>query len=167
MVITRPVVTALVVCFVFCMGLSAKPTTRPTVKAKATASKSRTASRATAQVTRATKTKPRYTKTSSRAVRKAVAPSNPGSERIREVQQALVDRGYLRTEPTGSWNAESMEALKRFEAEQKVRVDGKIDSKMLIALGLGPKYDSNLSLPVPSASGIVLADDSKQDQQRN
>jgi hypothetical protein len=71
-----------------------------------------------------------------------------------------VERGYLQGDGNGAWNTQCVEALKRFEADQKVRVDGKIDSKMLIALGLGPKYDNNLSLPVPSGStGIVVAAD--------
>ena len=94
---------------------------------------------------------------------------SPGSNRIREVQQALLERGYLKSEVTGSWNAASVEALKRFEADQKVKVDGKIDSKTLIALGLGPKYDNNLNLPVPGASGTVVAADqaTNNEPQRN
>jgi peptidoglycan hydrolase-like protein with peptidoglycan-binding domain len=167
MVITRPVVTALVVCLSFCDGLLAKPAKANTAKAKVAASKARTATKSSPRA--GVKRKGSAKAQTVRWVKKPAAPVNPGSERIREVQQALIDRGYLRTEATGSWNGDSSEALKRFEAEQKVKVDGKIDSKMLISLGLGPKYDTNLSLPVPGAGGVVTADDSKQqqDQQRN
>ncbi len=87
--------------------------------------------------------------------RKFVAPASPGSDRIRSVQMALIERGYLQGEATGSWNAASVEALKKFEGAQKVRVDGKIDSKMLIALGLGPKYDNGLNGPSVTETAVA------------
>jgi peptidoglycan hydrolase-like protein with peptidoglycan-binding domain len=149
MVITRPAVTVLVVCLSFVMGLAAKPVVS---KAKQSAAKARTATRKTSQKRTVAYRKP--------VPRRTSTPVVPGSERLRHVQTALIERGYLQGEATGQWNAQSVEALKKFEADQKVRVDGKIDSKMLIALGLGPKYDSNLSLPVPgSSSGLVVAAD--------
>ncbi len=154
MVITRPVVTALVVCLVGGCGLLAK--VAPQVKAKQAASKART-------TTKKGKVPLRRVAVS----KKPTAPAAPASDRIREVQQALAERGYLKSSPSGQWNVDSIDALKRFEADQHVKVDGKLDSKVLIALGLGPKYDSNLSLPVPGASGsVVAADQNLNDQQR-
>ncbi|HWC96777.1 MAG TPA: hypothetical protein VG456_08510, partial [Candidatus Sulfopaludibacter sp.] len=68
----------------------------------------------------------------------------PSPERYKEIQDALVAKGYLRTEDTASgWNQSSMDALKRFQTDQKIDNSGKINSLSLIALGLGPKHDAN------------------------
>jgi hypothetical protein len=86
------------------------------------------------------------------------------------VQQALIERGYLQGEATGVWNAQSVEALKKFETEQTWKADGKIDSRGLIALGLGPQYDANITLPIPAGnSGSVIGADqsSPNDPQRD
>ena len=63
----------------------------------------------------------------------------PTPERYKQIQQALVDKGYLQTPATGVWGPESMAALKRFQEEQKLEATGKLDSLSLIRLGLGPK----------------------------
>ena len=63
----------------------------------------------------------------------------PTPDRYKEIQQALASKGYLQTEPNGDWGAESTEALKRFQADQNLTPDGKINSLSLIAMGLGPK----------------------------
>jgi peptidoglycan hydrolase-like protein with peptidoglycan-binding domain len=159
MVMTRPAVTVLAVCLCTGLGWAAAPSS---VKAKQAAAKARTATKKTSSKRVVAYRKP--------VPKKPSAPAAPGSERLRSVQQALIERGYLNSSASGVWNADSIEALKRFEADQKVKVDGKIDSKMLIALGLGPKYDNNLSLPVPSGNGgLVFAADqsSNNDPQRN
>lgn len=68
-----------------------------------------------------------------------VGPQAPSPERYKEVQQALVERGYLAGEPTGEWKQDSIDALKRFQQDQKLDSNGKLDSLSIIALGLGPK----------------------------
>lgn len=75
---------------------------------------------------------------------------SPAPERFREIQQALADKGYLSAaEADGSWNGASAEALKRFQADQKLEANGKINSLSLIALGLGPKRDTSAALKPP------------------
>lgn len=64
----------------------------------------------------------------------------PTSDRYREIQQALVDKGYLKAEPTGVWDADTQDAMRRFQADQKLDQTGKINSLSLISLGLGPKH---------------------------
>jgi len=65
----------------------------------------------------------------------------PAPERYKEIQQALVSKGYLKPEATsGVWDQNSSDALKRFQNDQKLQGTGKIDSLSLIALGLGPKH---------------------------
>lgn len=63
----------------------------------------------------------------------------PTADRYKEIQQALVSKGYLHSEPNGEWGADSTEALKRFQADQNLTPDGKLNSLSLIAMGLGPK----------------------------
>jgi hypothetical protein len=72
----------------------------------------------------------------------------PTPQRYHEIQDALVAKGYLQPEQaTGGWDQNSVDALKRFQAEQSLDVSGRISSLSLIALGLGPRHDSD---PLPS-----------------
>lgn len=69
--------------------------------------------------------------------------TSPTSDRYRQIQEALVTRGYLSSEEAnGDWGPSSADALKKFQAEQTLESTGKIDSLSLIALGLGPRHDS-------------------------
>ena len=68
---------------------------------------------------------------------------SPAPERYKEIQEALVAKGYLQPEDaTGAWNSNSTDAMKRFQADQKIEGSGKINSLSLIALGLGPKREN-------------------------
>jgi len=73
----------------------------------------------------------------------------PMAERYREIQRALAERGYFQGAADGTWGSESIEALRRFQADQNLEVDGKLGSLSLIALGLGPRHDG---APVKPAS---------------
>jgi len=66
----------------------------------------------------------------------------PTPDRYREIQQALQHKGYFSGEPTGQWDAGSMDALKRFQQDQNLNASGKLDSLSLIALGLGPQRNN-------------------------
>ena len=67
----------------------------------------------------------------------------PTPDRYKQIQDALAAKGYLRPEEaTGKWDANSVDALKRFQSEQNIEATGKINSLSLIALGLGPKHES-------------------------
>jgi hypothetical protein len=64
---------------------------------------------------------------------------SPTPDRYREIQGALASKGYLKPEDaTGTWNQTSSDAMKKFQAEQNLDSNGKINSLSLIALGLGP-----------------------------
>jgi peptidoglycan hydrolase-like protein with peptidoglycan-binding domain len=73
--------------------------------------------------------------------------SAPTPDRIREIQQALIDRGYA-TPVDGSWSKDTEAAMAKFQADQNLEGKGKLNSLSIIALGLGPKHDSN---PEPTA----------------
>lgn len=73
----------------------------------------------------------------------------PTPDRYKEIQQALASKGYFKGEANGQWGADSADALKRFQSDQNLMPDGKINSLSLIALGLGPKRLTAKSEAVP------------------
>jgi peptidoglycan hydrolase-like protein with peptidoglycan-binding domain len=95
---------------------------------------------------------PKYKAPKYKAAKKTRRSSQavPTPDRYKEIQQALVDKGYLHGEPNGEWGADSAEALKRFQAEQNLTPDGKINSLSLIAMGLGPKRMTAQSQATPA-----------------
>ena len=74
----------------------------------------------------------------------------PSKDRYSEIQQALYEQGYLPSEPSGVWNQESIQALRQFQADQKLSITGRISALTLINLGLGPNHPP-LQVPIPSA----------------
>ncbi|MGI9071644.1 MAG: peptidoglycan-binding domain-containing protein [Bryobacteraceae bacterium] len=77
---------------------------------------------------------------------------HPDPERYQEIQRALADRGYFKGEVNGKWGDDSTDALKRFQADQKLPDDGKINSLSLIGLGLGPKHNGSSVTPANGAA---------------
>jgi hypothetical protein len=74
----------------------------------------------------------------------------PTPDRYKQIQEALAAKGYLKAEPSGVWNGESTDALRRFQADQKLEPSGKLNSLSLIALGLGPRRDT-ATVPPPQS----------------
>ena len=87
----------------------------------------------------------------------------PTKERYTEIQQALIEKGYFTGEASGIWNADSVEALKRFQSDQSIQASGKLNSLSLIALGLGPKRNPMGALPV--ISGPVAGPEAPEDEE--
>ena len=91
----------------------------------------------------------RSSSSSKKGSKKKPAPSwrtgqqQPAAERYRGIQEALIGRGYLEGPATGEWEPQSVEALKKFQLDQNLKGDGKLNSLSLIALGLGPKRSAN------------------------
>jgi hypothetical protein len=71
----------------------------------------------------------------------------PTLGRYKEIQQALASKGYLKSEPSGVWDSESTDAMKRFQTDQNLTPTGKITAPALIGLGLGPKPVGALQPP--------------------
>jgi hypothetical protein len=84
---------------------------------------------------------------------------HPDPERYQTIQKALADRGYFKGESNGEWGDDSVDAMRRFQADQKIDDDGKIDSLSLISLGLGPRHDgttaSDPKVPPAPASAMT------------
>ena len=85
------------------------------------------------------------TKSKKVVARRPPVQQQPSSDRYKEIQQALADKGYFRGPADGAWSGDSVDALKRFQKDQNLDPDGKIGALSLMALGLGPKHG------VPSA----------------
>jgi len=119
----------------------AKPTAKAAPRQSAASSKgpSKSASRGSAKGS---------ARSASRTAAKRPQPTvyrqqQPEPERIRDIQQSLSDHGYP-LEVNGLWDASTVEALKKFQTDQKIENlsgRGKLDSMTLIALGLGPKRE--------------------------
>jgi peptidoglycan hydrolase-like protein with peptidoglycan-binding domain len=62
----------------------------------------------------------------------------PEPERIQEIQQALVQAGYLNAQPNGRWDDQTREAMRRYQADKGFPVTGLPEAKSLMKLGLGP-----------------------------
>jgi hypothetical protein len=83
------------------------------------------------------------------------APSyqlHPDPERYQQIQNALAARGYFTGQANGEWGDDSVDALKRFQADQQLPDDGKINALTLIGLGLGPQHGATTPSqdPVPT-----------------
>ena len=77
-----------------------------------------------------------------------IVPPHPDADRLKEIQKALADKGYFKGEVNGSWDADSIAAMKQFQSDKNLAPDGKITALALIRLGLGPKHDGSVaSLP--------------------
>ncbi|MBL8291096.1 MAG: peptidoglycan-binding protein [Bryobacterales bacterium] len=75
----------------------------------------------------------------------------PTPDRVKDIQSALISRGYMQGEADGNWGGSTVDALKRFQQDQNLNADGKLTSMSLIALGLGPKRSGLAAVPKPAA----------------
>jgi len=67
------------------------------------------------------------------------------SERARSIQEALIREHYMSGEPTGTWNQDSEEAMRRYQGDHGWQTKQVPDSRALIKLGLGPSKDHLLN----------------------
>ena len=147
---------------------TAKPTSQATPHATGTSHAAPRAGTAARSTTTARSTAAR--KGGSRTAASRMTPRTtwrnrqtvPTPDRYREIQQALVAKGYLKPEDaTGTWGDSSTDALKRFQAEQSLDATGKINALSLIALGLGPKRDTPAVQPPKPATAPQVPDGSR------
>ena len=78
--------------------------------------------------------------------------SGMGSERAIEIQTALIQRGYLTGEATGSWDSSSIAAMQKMQSDNGWQTKMVPDSRALIKLGLGAG-----SAPTPNATTAATA----------
>jgi len=144
----------------FAAGSDNTPPKKPKKTSSTTSTVRKTSSRAVARKPAATGTsRVKYVRGRNGKlvrVRTHVAPApsyqlHPDPERYQQIQQALADKGYFKGEVNGQWGDDSVDALKRFQADQKLDSDGHLNALSLIGLGLGPKHDGDVSIPTPAA----------------
>jgi peptidoglycan hydrolase-like protein with peptidoglycan-binding domain len=78
----------------------------------------------------------------------ARAQTAPTPDRIREIQGSLAEAGAYTGEPTGKWDASTVEAMKRFQTSHGLSATGKIDARSLQKLGLASET-AGLAPPRP------------------
>lgn len=61
----------------------------------------------------------------------------PTSDRISEIQSVLARGGYYKSDPNGKWDADTVDALQRFQSANGLDSTGKLDALTLQKLGLG------------------------------
>jgi peptidoglycan hydrolase-like protein with peptidoglycan-binding domain len=81
------------------------------------------------------------------------------TQRAHEIQEALVREHYLTGEPSGTWDASTQAAMRKFQADQGWQTKVIPDSRALIRLGLGPSREHllNPESAMVSGSGPVQA----------
>jgi peptidoglycan hydrolase-like protein with peptidoglycan-binding domain len=88
----------------------------------------------------------------------------PKPERIQEIQQALVQAGYLKEDPNGRWDDQTREAMRRYQADHGFPVTGLPEAKSLMKLGLGPHP---LPAELDTSSGAKAGADTVSDTPTN
>ena len=102
--------------------------------------------------------------TKARATPRPTTQQHPDEARTREIQEALVAKGYP-VDTTGVWGQQSMEALKKFQQDQNINYmsgRGKLDSLTLIALGLGPRREPPPASASPANQAPTAPTEGKQ-----
>jgi peptidoglycan hydrolase-like protein with peptidoglycan-binding domain len=66
-------------------------------------------------------------------------------QRATQIQQALIREHYMTGEPTGKWDAASVAAMQKFQADQGWQTKIMPDSRALKKLGLGPDYSTAIN----------------------
>jgi hypothetical protein len=127
---------------------TAKKSTKSTAKSSKSASKKVASGKQSASTQEVSSKKTAGKRSSAKQTATSFRRSTqrePAPERYKEIQQSLADKGYFAGPVNGTWNSDSVEALKRFQRDQNIGDDGKLGSLSLIALGLGPKRGAEKS----------------------
>lgn len=66
-----------------------------------------------------------------------VLPKGPSAERTEQIQSALERGGYYSGDPTGKWDSNTQESLRRFQSANGLPPTGKLDAISLQKMGLG------------------------------
>jgi peptidoglycan hydrolase-like protein with peptidoglycan-binding domain len=66
-------------------------------------------------------------------------------ERATQIQQALIREHYLSGDPTGKWDAGTIAAMQKYQADQGWQTKLMPDSRAIKKLGLGPDYSNALN----------------------
>ena len=90
-----------------------------------------------------------------------VSSSTIAPERISEIQNALIKLGYLEGEASGQYDEKTIEAMKQFQAENKLPQSGYPSAHALKKLGVAKRSNDGYAVPV----GTVTVSDKKPPNQ--
>ncbi|HEY1805893.1 MAG TPA: peptidoglycan-binding domain-containing protein [Terracidiphilus sp.] len=87
------------------------------------------------------------------------------SDRVMEIQQALIREHYLTGDPNGDWDSTTLSAMQKYQADHGWQTKLMPDSRALKSLGLGPDYSTALnasgsSFAAPPASAPTASQNS-------
>lgn len=91
------------------------------------------------------------------AVKRSRGQQAIDSERVTQIQQALIREHYLTGDATGSWDSSTVAAMQKFQADQGWQTKLMPDSRALKKLGLGPDYSKAIN-----AQGSSFGDSSRR-----
>ncbi len=97
--------------------------------------------------------------------KKVKGQAAPTSDRINEIQAALIKKDALTGEPTGKWDDATVEAMKKFQTDNHLNPTGKIDAPTLQKLGLGSET-AGVAAPTPppnSTANRLLSRNAQRD----
>ena len=66
-------------------------------------------------------------------------------ERVTQIQQALIREHYLTGEASGNWDASTIAAMQKYQADHGWQTKLTPDSRALMKLGLGPDYSKAIN----------------------
>lgn len=71
----------------------------------------------------------------------------PDQARVRQIQQALLDKGYTNFQPNGQWDEATLTPLRKIADDKGWQTTNVPDARVLIMLGLGgPNTDPRVTL---------------------
>lgn len=126
------------------VGVSPARTKARTASKKQVTSSTRKAS-VTKASTKRVKTSSRKSSKRGRKVARYRGQQSIESDRTRQIQEALIRAHYLDGEPSGSFDTDTKEALRRFQGDNGWQTKVVPDSRALIKLGLGPTHEGLLN----------------------
>jgi len=120
--------------------------------------------RPSSTATKTTKSK----KGASRKNRRMKGQMAPTPDRINEIQSALAKKGFYSGEPTGKWDDDATEAIKKFQAANGLTPNGKYDAWTLQKLGLG-SGTAGMGAPTapPNTANRLLSSKVQRDEVKN
>jgi putative peptidoglycan binding protein len=86
----------------------------------------------------------------------------PTPDRITEIQQALAKDGSYSAAPTGKWDDNTVDAMKKFQTTYALNPSGKLDALTLEKLGLGSTTAGVAEPVAPPNSSSRLTGSSQQ-----
>src|SRR6202041_2439984 len=90
----------------------------------------------------------RHPKSTKKITRRERGQKVPAPERISEIQSALAKDGSFSGKPSGKWDSDTVDAMKKFQETHGLNPSGKLDAKTLQKLGLGSQT-AGVAPPMP------------------